>query len=267
MKRSAHSRRSMRGRRLLGTASVVSLPLLASCARSDTQFSAQFASDFTPAHHTVSVLAVYQDGQISTDAWHAIAVHLVPALGSSRCDFGYAGLIARNDPLTDSIDEYGREGSPIDFLRPLASVAKGDLVLVLKMVGGLSGPDHGGPSSAGWPPTTLPSSLGVPAERSRGPSSAMPGRGSLGVSPAPPAAGRDTIPPGEGGLDISGYFFSVREARLVAVASIQYSGASLDEASAKFAAKVAQALPETTCAGWSFEPSTEPNAEPAPTTL
>src|SRR5579862_3156556 len=134
-----------RGRTSPAMAAGVALLGCASCARGNTKSSAQFASDFSPARHSVSVLAAYQDGQISTDAWHAIAVHLTPALGSSRCDFGYAGLVARNDPITDSIDEYGREGSPTDFLRPLATAAKGDLVLVLKMVGGLSGPDHPGP--------------------------------------------------------------------------------------------------------------------------
>jgi hypothetical protein len=64
----------------------------------------------------------------------------------------------------------------------------------------------------------------------------------------------DVVPLDPSVLTVSASFFSVPERRLVATVSMEYSGSSLDDASARFAAKIVHALPEVTCAGWNVEP-------------
>ena len=59
----------------------------------DAHFTIKFASDFAPTRHGVSVLGVYQDGQMSPRGWEVLAPYVVPALGSANCDAGYDSLI------------------------------------------------------------------------------------------------------------------------------------------------------------------------------
>jgi hypothetical protein len=53
-------------------------------------------------------------------------------------------------------------------------------------------------------------------------------------------------------LDISGSLFSVAQRRSVGLVTMQYSGASVDDAIATFAAQLAGALPRARCEGWDW---------------
>jgi hypothetical protein len=211
----------------------------------DAHFTTKFASDFAPTQHGVSVLGVYQDGQMSPRGWEALAPYVVPALGSPNCDVGYDSLTSTNTALADAIDRYTREDGPTDdLLAQLAPAAQGDLVLVLIFAGKL--PQHA--TDAGTPRT-------APAQ------SAMGGRGGGGRrgggrgggTPKPESAKDPNV------LDISASLFSVAQGRSVALVGMQYSGTSVADAMTKFATKLARSVPNMKCASWNWNASIDPS--------
>jgi hypothetical protein len=90
--------------------------IVVACDEGDVHFTTNFASDFTPARHTVSVLGVYKDGRMSTSGWETLGPHVMPALGTAHCDVGYNALVSSNGALADAIDEYARADGPTDDL-------------------------------------------------------------------------------------------------------------------------------------------------------
>ncbi|HEV3191133.1 MAG TPA: hypothetical protein VGY54_11580 [Polyangiaceae bacterium] len=191
----------------------------------------RFGPDFTPGRHTVSVLGVYKDGQMSTEAWNAIAARIAPSLGSPTCEAGYGNTLSKtNGGLASAIDDYARDNGPTDeLLTELAPAAQGDLILVLTV--------------AGKPP--------VPKK--------------VSVQDAPPAqgAGMGQMRGGRRGggqgaredpnfFEMSALLFSVAQVRSVAVVSMQYSGQNVDEAITNFATKLHGTLPATKCTGWNW---------------
>ncbi len=81
----------------------------------------------------------------------------------------------------------------------------------------------------------------------------MGGMGGMG------GGGSMLAPPRSGGaaendrLDLSASLFSAAQKRAVALVAMQYSGTSVDDAIAKFAAKIMQSLPGLVCVGWNWE--------------
>src|ERR1700730_1663940 len=135
------------------TASVKRGQTLAVCAvaagaiacGNDACFATKFASDYTPAPHTVSVLGVYKDGQMSAAGWSALSPYVLPALvrtpGAGRCEVGYDLLTTTDRGLAEAVDRYAQDDGPTDaLLTELAPAAQGDLVLVLTFAGRL--PQH-----------------------------------------------------------------------------------------------------------------------------
>jgi hypothetical protein len=226
------------------------LAILAGCEGSDTQATVRYASNFSSARHTVSVIGVYEDGHISPEAWRAMSAHLAPALGAAPCEVGYNGLVARDDPRTEVIDQFARgERAGDGMLAQLAPAARGDLVLLVRLDGELP---QERTMAAGPPKGDAPSSLSSLGRHHGGSMGGMPGRG--GLSATPVFEGSDDARPVEAdALSVSASFYSVRDSRLVATVSMRYAGQSLDEANARFAALLARAMPETTCVGWSWE--------------
>jgi hypothetical protein len=227
----------------MGSGSTFALPLafaLVACDEGDAHFTTKFASDFTPARHTVSVLGVYKDGQMSSDGWTALAPHLAPALGEAACESGYEMLTSANGPLAETINEYARADGPTEeLLAQVAPAAKGDAVLVLTFAGKLPqrvSADAGVLGSASAPAVT----------RGGGRMGGMRGGGRVRRS------SRSEIAEDANVLDVSASLFSIAAARSVALVAMQYSGTSLEEAMTKFAAKLGQSLPNMTCAGWNW---------------
>ena len=65
--------------------------------------------NFVPAHHTVSILGVYKDGQLSSEAWGDLGPRISPALGAPSCDAAYGGsLLAGDHALSTAIADYVR---------------------------------------------------------------------------------------------------------------------------------------------------------------
>jgi len=214
--------------------------ILGACASNDAHFVTQFAPDFTTARHTVSVLGVYKDGQMSTEAWNAIAPRMAPSLGSPTCEAGYGNALSKaNGGLASAIDDYARDNGPTDeLLTELAPAAQGDLILVFTV--------------AGKPP--VPKKVSVqdapPAQGTQG-----AGMGAMRRSRRGGAGGGQGAREDPNLFEISALLFSVAQVRSVAVVSLQYSGQNVDEAVTKFAAKLQGTLPATKCAGWDWNAS------------
>jgi hypothetical protein len=218
-----------------------------SCDEGDAHFSIKFASDFSPARHTVSVLGVYKDGQMSADSWEALAPRLAPAICAGDCEVGYNTLAATNGALTDAIDAYARADGPTDdLLTKLAPAAEGDLVLVITFAGKL--PVHG--TDGG---TTRSQQTSAATGRGGGRRGGMGGGRSRGQS-------RPESPKDTNLLDISASVFSVSRAKSVAQVAMQYTGASVDDAVTRFAAKLHESLPSTKCVGWNWGIRIDPEA-------
>jgi len=226
------------------------LPLFARAAPivacgGDARFAANFASGFAPAHHTVSVLGVYKDGQMSSDAWSAIGARVSPALGARTCEPGYGSVAvgAADGTLMSAIEDYARANGPTDELVALlAPAAKGELIVVITLAGRPPAPSSSDVQGASAPATTggrgaMSGGAMTPASRgARGPGSRKP---------------TDTNV-----LDVSASLYSVAQARSVGIVSMEYSGASVQDAITRFAARLAQEVPTATCTGWDWRAAT-----------
>src|SRR5580704_1916174 len=77
------------------------------------QINARFAPDFVQGRHTVSVLGVFKDGQMSADAWESIGARLSAPFGGT-CETGYGQLVTSNQAASAAIDDYVRANGPGD---------------------------------------------------------------------------------------------------------------------------------------------------------
>jgi hypothetical protein len=221
------------------------LALAVSCDEGDAHFTINFASDFSPAKHTISVLGVYKDGRMSVDGWEALAPRLGPAICAGTREAGYNTLAATNGVLADAVDAYAQADGPTDeLLTRLAPAAKGDLVLVVTFAGKLpvrATTDAGATASQ------------QAATRGRG------GRRGGGGGGRTRGAAAESVKDADL-LDISSSIFSVAQARSVAQVAMQYTGTSMDDAIARFAAKLRESLPKTACTGWNWGTAIDPEA-------
>jgi len=227
-------------------ASVASVALasglaVAGCGPADARFTTRVASDFAPRRHAVSVLGVYKDGQMSADAWETLRARVSRALGADACEAGYAdALLTSNGALSQAIDDYARSNGPTDELvAQLAPAARGDLVLVVTLSGQLPAPK---------PKTTASGSSAVAPMGSSG-------RTRRAIHNPGFASSADTNE-----LDLSASLFSVALRRSVGLVTMQYYGASVDDAVAKFAERLAATLPEARCDGWDWTAKIDPDA-------
>ena len=210
---------------------------LASCQPS-TRFETKFVSDFNPSGHVVSVLGVYKDGRMSSDAWGQYAPRIERALGGGPCEIGYGSGFARtNGGLTMAIDDYTRANGPTDnLLAQLTPAARGDLIMVLIVDGQL--------------PTPVKISLANDAHSQGTGTSLRPG------TPGARGQGRNAADPDV--LEVSASLYSVAQHHSVALVGMQYSGGNIDEATAKFAAELSLSLPRAVCSGWSWSDGVDP---------
>jgi hypothetical protein len=173
--------------------------------------------------------------------------HRTSALGTDHCDVGYDALASANGALADAIDEYARADGPTDvLLTQLAPAAKGDLVLVLTFAGKL--PKRGTADAGAQLSPQTPTASG-----GRGGGRGMRGGGRTRGASRPERAVDTNV------LDISASVYSVAQARSVALVAMEYSGASVDDAMAKFATKLAHSLPGLRCVGWNWEAKIDPD--------
>jgi hypothetical protein len=230
------------------------LLLLAAGCRHVADYATTFAPDFTPPHHVVSVLGVYKDGKMSSEAWGAIAARVSRSLGAASCEAAYSdSATSPNHALWSAVDEYTLTNGPTDdLLAKIAPAARGDLVLVLTVAGKLPTPEkihvqdenqNRRAAGASAPQGGMGMGGGAGLSRNSGPT--------FRPSAGPAATDR---------LDLSASLFSVSKGAWVALVALEYSGESLDDAIAGFTAKLAGALPGATCAGWNWEAKIDPEA-------
>ncbi|HTA94180.1 MAG TPA: hypothetical protein VK745_31590 [Polyangiaceae bacterium] len=216
---------------------------LAGCGSSGAAFTTQFASGYTPAPQTVSVLGVYQDGRMSLGTWADLAPHLSRALGSTACPAGYDALVSSNQDLANAIDEFTRdEGPNAELLKQLAPAAHGDLLLVVTLSGKVPKPHQDNPADHPSPGTPGMAAASNSRKHSRG------GRGAAQAGPA-----EDT-----NHLDVSAALFSVAQNRPVALISMQYSGESVEDALTRFSAELSRDMPSLKCVGWHWDVNLDP---------
>jgi hypothetical protein len=225
---------------------LLGLAFAAGCvACGDASFTTRFASDYVRDRHVVSVLGVYRDGRMSSDAWGSIGPKISAALGAKSCNIAYAEpLVSTNGTLWSAIDDYARANGPTDdLLVQLAPAAKGDLILVLTFAGKVRGPVKG----------PLAEEAAAASSGGGGGPGGPGGMGGRGAGGPPRASGRHKENSDTNALDLSASVFSVARGHSVALVSMEYSGTSADEAIALFSAKLARELRGTTCAGWSWD--------------
>lgn len=227
------------------------LASLAGCGAPGVHFTTKLAAGFAPAHPTVSVLGVYKDGQMNSDAWDTVAPRVSRSLGVSGCIAAYSEpLLSTSGVLSSAIDDYARANGPTDeLLAQLAPAARGELVLVMTIAGKLPVKQPGSPLAGGGTPQP---NLGG---GSRGGGMGGPGGGGRGGRMRGPGAGEtDTNE-----LDVSASLFSIAQGRSVALYGMQYSGESVDDAITQFADHLARSLPGAQCAGWNWEAKIDPD--------
>jgi hypothetical protein len=224
-------------------------PLLAlpvtSCS-DEAQFTTRFASDFVQGRHTVSVLGVFRDGQMSSESWETIGPKLSAPFGAT-CDTGYGALVASNQTASGAIDDYVRANGPGDeLLEQLAPDATGDIIVVFTVAG------HVGPKPA--------NSIDTTSMQSQGNSPMGAGSGKYRGTRPGGTSGTHGMPRGGvvGALEISASFYSVSQKRSVGLVSMQYDGTSMDEAFQRMAAKLGAAVPGSTCGGWTWQTPVDP---------
>jgi hypothetical protein len=209
------------------------------CA-SGAAFDTRLASDFAPAHHTVSVLGVYKDGRMALGSWDTLGPYFRRALGTAPCSIYYDALVSSNQDLANAIDEYARDEGPTgNLLTQIAPAAQGDLILVVSFSGKL--PDQKRRDAP--PPTAAPVQNNMATQRRRRHHD---------------AEGENVRD--DNYLDISASLFSVARKKAVALISMKYRGESIADALGRFATELANALPEARCSGWNSSVSVDPQS-------
>jgi hypothetical protein len=226
---------------------------LVACGTPDAVYATNFAPDFVPAHHTVSVLGVYKDGRMSSEAWDAIATHVSRSLGAAKCEAAYADTATSpNHPLFSAIDEYTQANGPTDdLLAKIAPAARGDLVLVVIVAGKLPTPEKIKVQEENNRPQSAAGGMGGGGRGGMGTLGGMRNGGGRMFKADPAAIDR---------LDLSASLFSVPKATSVALVALQYSGESIDDAVLKFTTKLGGTLPGATCVGWNWDAKIDPDA-------
>lgn len=227
-------------RSLSSLALAFALLSLPSACSDDAQFTTRFASDFAPSRHTVSVLGVFRDGQMSSEAWDSLGSKLSSPFGAT-CETAYAGLVTSNQPLSSAIDDYVRANGPGDeLLEQLAPAASGDLIAVFTVAGHVAGKAAPPPDTTAVQQSSPMTGAGGGKYRGSRPGGVNGGRG----MPKAPAIAS---------LEVSVSFYSVSQKRAVGMLALQYEGTSLDEALQRMGQKLGLSLPGATCAGWDWK--------------
>jgi hypothetical protein len=229
--------------------------LAAGCSDA-AQFSTRYAPSFTHAPHTVSLLGVYKDGRMNSEVWEQIGPGLSAPLGG-KCGPGYDGLVASNPDLSAAIDDYARaNGIGDDLLDQLAPAATGELVMVVTIAGhvGTKGQDLPDTSAV---QSTAPATMGSKYRGMGGQGGA--GMGGMGGTRGPTGAMRKPRALTDGdSFEMSASLFSVKEHKSIGMVAMSYSGPSVDDAVSKLAAKLGVELPGTTCTGWDWGNTVDP---------
>src|ERR1700722_11197887 len=214
--------------------------LLSSACSDDAQLTSRFASDFSPSPHTISVLGLFKDGQMSANAGESIGPELLAPFGGT-CETAYAGLVTTNQALSSAIDDYVRANGPGDeLLEQLAPAATGDLVAIFTVAGKVAAKAAPAPDTGAVQRSSPMTGAGGGRYRGARPGGTTNGRGMQRAAPVAT-------------FEVAVSFYSVSQKRAVGMVALQYGGTSMDEALQRIAAKVGLTLPGAKCAGWDWK--------------
>jgi len=208
-----------------------------SCASEDAHFEVKVAPGFEHQGDSLSVLGVFKDGRMSTDAWDALGPKLSPGLGKNTCEVAYSSrLVTSNSKLAEAIDDHVQaNGVTDDLLEQVSPLAKGSSILTITVAGEVAAAPDAGSASAATP--TFQPTRGRGGRRRRSTPSAPPGEPSAQDSKA---------------FGIAASVYSIRLHRSVALVQMTYTGRSVNDAIDKFRQELARDLQGATCAGWDW---------------
>ena len=249
-----------RDRGALTRVALGALVLAAACAPNDAQFSVRSAADFVADKRTVSVFGVYRDGKMSPKYWELLATPFAGALGSPTCEIGFGEHLSTDDPeLYSKIDHDTRDdGLSPEIVGLAAARAKGDVILAVTVFGHPPIPHGNGKADPNAP---VAGGLGGGGGLNGGGGGmgggGMGGRGGMGGGGG--GRGRSssryqsTEPADESAFEMSAELISVATKESVARVDMHYTGASVDEAIAKFAERLRTEVPSAKCVGWTWK--------------
>ncbi|HEX7602148.1 MAG TPA: hypothetical protein VF316_11105, partial [Polyangiaceae bacterium] len=152
-------------------------------------------------------------------------------------------LQSANPQLFTSTEESAKsEGITDELLKAFAPMAGSDEIMVVYV----HGKTHAPPKSAGNKPRQVALQMGGMGGMGRGGGGMGRGQGRQSHGPSTPAA-----KPADD-LEISASLYSVRDGRVLARASMVYSGPSFANAMKLFVGKLATVMPGSTCSGWTL---------------
>lgn len=207
------------------------------CAEEDMSFAVKYAPGYSNVANSVSVFGIFKDGRMSPEAWDELGPRLSTAFHGSLCEAAISSDLRRSGiALFAAVDDVSREaGITEPLLERFAPAAKGNSIVVITIAG------HA-PKSKDARHAATRSQMGM----GRG---GGPGRRS--AAPRDPAARRHVT--SNDVFEVSASLYSGPQHQSVALVTMSYTGASEDQALAKFIAKLGATFPGATCAGWKAE--------------
>jgi hypothetical protein len=216
----------------------------------DADFQLRYAPDFRRDARTVSVLGVYRDGRLSTEAWDELAPKLSSAFGGNACEVAYSDALLKQDPdLASAVDDAARADGVTDELAGLfAPAANADTIAFFTITGAASRalPKTKTGGTGAGPNAGSPATMRGGAGRRSGMG------GNLG--------GPTHIEGGEHkeAFEVSLTLYSVKEKRTVGIVAMSYNGKDPDAGVSVFLDKVRAELPNARCVGWKPDVKVEP---------
>ena len=220
----------------IGVAALLAFGLASSaCGEEEMNFAVKYAPGYSNTANTISVFGIFKDGRMSPEAWEELGPRFSTAFHDTSCEAVISSELRRSSvALYGAVDDAGREEGITDpLLDRFAPAAIGNSILVITISG------HA-PKAKDARHAATRSQIGRGGGRGRrGPAPRNPGGRSR-------AASNDVF-------EISASLFSSPQHQSVALVSMSYTGASEEEALAKFIAKLGAAFPGAACRGWRSE--------------
>jgi hypothetical protein len=211
---------------------------LPACGPARTAFDVDVAPGFRREGVSVAVFGLFKDGRMNADVWSELSSRISPAFGAKLCEPGFGDALRELDPKRyDGIDEAARDtGIDAELLAPFGPYAGADLIVVFQMNGRVR---------------TETETFAVHKVNAR--------RMALDheTMTASRSAGSFF------GLEMTAMFYSVSTHDMVGQVVMRFTGESVEEAMANFAAKLRATFPGSTCTSWKWDAGAGPSV-PAP---
>jgi hypothetical protein len=220
----------------------------AGCASDGVPFQLRSGPEFAESNRNISVFGLFKEGSLTANADAALGPKPWSFLGGGRCEAAYGALVAANPSLAKTTDAYVRDnGITDDLLAVFAPAAEGAMIMSITMAGHVTIDDAGTETPPAAPPSAPSPGGGGHGHRGGGGGPTMPSHASH--------ARQDD----RGAIELSASFYAVGAERSVAIAETRYVGPSTEAAWKAFSAKLAAAVPGTTCRGWNLEARVDAN--------